>query len=332
MELEKEYQGKEVLIIGGLGFIGSTLAEGLVKLGANVSIMDASLALYGANIFNLEGFRDKLQIEYGDVRDYEAVKRNIMGKDIIFNLAAQIDHNHSMKDPSLDVDINCKGHLNVLEACRKENPKCRIIFSGSRFQYGKIANHDLPVHEKHPLNPLSIYAVHKTTGELYYRAYHEHHKMDTVAFRIANPYGPKAQVKHHGYCIVNWFIRQAIEGKDITIFGDGKQLRDYIFIDDLAEAFLIAGVHPNAKGKVYNVGSGNGTKFIDMANKVVDTTASGNVVNVPWPESYENVETGDFYADISKIHYELGWRPKTSFEDGLRKTVEFYKQNLPKYI
>jgi UDP-glucose 4-epimerase len=332
VDLQKEYLGKKVLIIGGLGFIGSNLAEKLVQLGAKVSIMDPKLPLYGGNLFNIAHFRDKINLDYGDVRDCDAIRRNILGQDIIFNLAAQIDHNYSMQDPSLDIDLNCKGHINVLEECRKNNPNCRIIFPGSRMQYGKISDKDLPVNENHPLNPLSVYAVNKTTGELYYKAYHNHHKMDTVVLRISNPFGPKAQIKHSGYCIVNWFIRQALEGKEISIFGDGSQLRDYIFIDDLVEAMLIIGVHPNARGKVYNLGSGKGIKFKDMVNGVVELTNSGSIKTIPWPENYENVETGNYYSDISKIHFDTSWLPKTSFEEGLKKTIEFYKQNLEKYI
>ncbi len=332
LDLNKEYAGKNVLITGGLGFIGSNLAEKLVKLGANVFILDANLPRYGANTFNIESIKDKIILDYGDIRDPVVVKRNVAGKDIIFNLAGQVDHNYSMEDPHLDIDINCKGHVNILEECRKNNPKCRIIFPGSRFQYGKIADHDLPVNENHQLRPLSIYAVNKTAGELYYKAYHDHHGLNTVVFRIGNPYGPKAQIKHSGYCIVNWFIRKALQEEDITIFGEGNQLRDYIFIDDLVEAFLIAGVHPKANGKIYNVSSGTGTQFIEMAEKIIELVGKGKVVKVPWPKNYQNVETGNFYADISKIHYDLDWTPKIKFEEGIKKTIEFYKQNLDKYI
>jgi len=268
MDFKKEYASKKVLITGGLGFIGSNLAIKLVESGAKVNIMDAKLKRYGSNDFNVQQIKKDIQIDFSDIRDKKAVLKNVRDKDIIFSLAAQTDYNYSLKKPILDIDINCKGHLNILEAVRTANPNCRIIFPGSRMQYGKIEKKDLPVKEEHPLNPLSVYAINKVAGENYYRAYNKHHGLDTLVFRITNPYGPKAQVKHPGYCIVNWFVRQALEGKDLTVFGKGEQLRDYLFVDDLINAFLISGVHLNPKTKVYNVGSGNGTKFIDMVNVI----------------------------------------------------------------
>ncbi len=332
LDLKEQYAGKKVLITGGLGFIGSNLAHKLVSLGGEVTILDANLARYGGNYFNISEIKDQVIVEEGDIRDSSVINRHIFGKNVIFNLAAQVDHNYGMQNPHLDIDINCKGHINVLEECRKNNPNARIVFPGSRMQYGKVSDSDLPVHETHQLRPLSIYAANKAAGELYYMAYNNHHKLDTVSLRVTNPFGPRAQVKHPGYCIVNWFVRQALEGKDITIYGDGAQIRDYIFIDDLVDAFLTAGVHPNAKGRVYNAGSGTPMHFRDMAKQVMGFANGGQVRNVPWPENYENVETGNFYADITRIHSELGWKPETSFEEGLKKTVDFYRENLTRYI
>ena len=330
MDLKREYASKKVLITGGLGFIGSNLAEKLVELGADITIMDSKLERYGGNNFNVQSIRNNIQIDISDIRDKDAVLRNVKDKDIIFSLAAQTDYNYSHKQPNLDIDINCKGHVNILEAARTANPNCRLIFSGSRMQYGKIQK--LPVKEEHPFNPLSIYAINKIAGENYYRAYNLHYKLDTLVFRIANPFGPKAQIKHPGYCIVNWFVRQALEKKPITVCGEGHQLRDYIFINDLVNAFSIAGVHPNPKKRIYNVGSGIGTRFIDMAKTIVRVVGQGEITHIPWPKNYENFETGDYYADISRISTELSWKPSTSLESGLEKTVDFYKKHLDKYI
>lgn len=331
MNLNKEYFGKKILITGGLGFIGSNLAEKLVKLGAEITIMDAKLQRYGSNDFNIKSIKEKVRVNFSDITNKNSVLKNIVNKDIIFSLAAQTDYNYSCEQPSLDVDINCKGHLNILEACRTDNPTSRIIFPGSRMQYGKIQR--LPVDEEHPFKPLSIYAINKIAGENYHLAYNLHHKLDTVILRITNPFGPKAQIKHSGYCIVNWFIRQALEDKPIKIFGDGKQIRDYIFVDDLTDAFVIAGISPNLKKRVYNVGSGIGTHFIDMAKSIVNIVGKGEIIkNIPWPENYENFETGDFYADITRISREFGWKPSTSLEKGLEKTIEFYKKHKNKYI
>ena len=188
--------------------------------------------------------------------------------------------------------------------------------------------------EEHPLNPLKkdIYAIDKTSGEIYYRNYNKESNLNTLVFRITNPFGPRAQIKHPKYGIVNWFIRQILENKPITIYGKGSQLRDYIYIDDLVYAFLTAGIHPNLKTRVYNVGSGVGTKFIDMVNTIVNIVGKGKIKHVEWSKNYENFETGDFYADISRIENELNWKPSISLENGLRKTIEFYRKNLNKYL
>lgn len=328
----ENYKGKRVLITGGLGFLGSSIAQRLVSLGASVTIMDSMLPRHGGNMFNVAGIEKNVEIVSGDIRDKEAVQRNVQGKEIIFSMAAQVDYKHSMDDPLGDTDINCGGHLNILEACRRGNNGCRVIFPGSRAQYGKISEDEVPVNETHALAPQSIYAANKVAAEFYHRLYHDSHGLKTVVFRIANPYGPRAQVKHSAYCIVNWFVRQALEGKDITIFGDGSQRRDYIFVDDVVDAMLVAGTHQNAPGRVYNLGSGTGVQFIEMAKKVVEMAGSGRITHIPWPADSRNLETGDFIADVSRINSELGWRAQTDFSKGLERTVEFYRQNLDKYI
>lgn len=321
--IKTAYKNKNVAITGGLGMMGSSLAHDLVKLGANVLLIDNYLHPYGANLVNLEGIKDKVQVNVADIRDKHSMEKLMTSQDFVFHFASQVSHNISMENPKLDMEINCLGTLNVLQACRKKAHKAKIFFAGSRFQFGKIEY--LPVDEKHPTNPLSAYAVHKLTAEKYCLMFNKHYGMDTVIFRIANPYGPRSQMKHSKYSIVNWFLRQAMEGKDITIFGDGKQLRDYIYISDLVQAFLAAGATEKSKGQVYNVGSGTGTRFVDMVKEVVKVVGNGKVVKLSWPEDYEAVETGDYVTDISKIRNHTGWTPKVSLKEGLIKTFEYYK-------
>jgi nucleoside-diphosphate-sugar epimerase len=330
-DLRDAYHGKKVLVTGGLGFIGSNLSIELVGLGADVTIMDSGLKPYGANDFNVSQIRDRVTIDSSDIRDRASVERNVAGKDIIFNLAAQVGERTGLENPHLDVDINCNGHLNVLEACKVGNKNARVLFPGSRFQYGKIVG-KLPVDEDRPMEPCGIYSINKMAGEKYYMTYFRNFGLDTVALRITNPFGPRAQVKHPSYCIVNWFVRQALEGKEITLFGDGNQMRDYIYVADLVNGMLLAGVHPDARGRVYNLGAGTGTKFKDMAQQIIDIVGSGRLRHVPWPKDYEKIETGDFVADISRIKSELGFEANTSFFSGLEQTVRFYREHLNKYI
>ncbi|MBN2410002.1 MAG: GDP-mannose 4,6-dehydratase [Candidatus Aminicenantes bacterium] len=322
--LQRHYQNKKVLITGGLGMIGSSIALELVSLGADVTLVDAIIEPFGANHFNISPIRDKVTVNISDIRDKESMKSLVAGKDIIFNLAGQVSHNDSIENPFLDAEINYLGHLNVLEACRKVSPEAKILFSGSRLQFGEIER--IPVAEDHPLRPKTPYALNKVAAENLYLYYHRVYGQPTVVFRIANPYGPRAQMKHPKYAMINWFLRLAMEGKCIRIFGDGKQIRDYIYIQDLAEAFILAAASDRVGGEIFNVGSGVGTRFKDMAGSIVRILNKGEIEFVPWPEEYLNIETGDYVTDISKARRLLGWAPKTSLEEGIRRTHEFYKK------
>lgn len=331
MDLCREYKGKKVLITGGGGFIGSNLAIKLVNFGAEVLIMDSKLKPYGFNIFNLHSILDKINIDYSDIRDKNAVEKNIVKKDIIFNLAAQVGEKTGEENPLLDEEINVFGHNNVLQACRRKNKDVRIFFPGSRLQYGKTNGTNI-ISESHPMTPITHYARNKLIGERMYLDINEKNGLDTVIFRIANPFGPRASISNPGYCIVNWFIGMALKNKELPVYGNGMQLRDYIFIDDLTEAIAIAGVHKEAKGKIYNAGSGKGILFRDMAQKITELSEGKSKIKfIEWPEEAKEKETGNFVADIAKIQNELGWNPKYSLEEGLKKTIEYYKENIQYY-
>lgn len=323
-QLQKEFQEKNVLITGGLGMIGSTIAHKLIQLGAKVTLVDAFIRPFGANNFNVSSIKNRVHINISDIRDKESIKALVVDKDIIFNLAGQVSHNDSLKDPFLDADINYLGHLNVLEAIRKYSPKAKILFSGSRLQFGKIEK--IPVPENHPLRPKTPYALNKTAAENLYLFYNRVYGIPVVIFRIANPYGPRAQMHHSKYTIINWFIRLAMEDKIIKIFGNGNQIRDYIYIDDLASAFVLAAANKKVTNEIFNVGSGIGTKFRDMAQLVVETVKNGKIEFVPWPDAYLNVETGDYVTDIAKIKKVLGWTPVTPIAKGIKLTYVFYQK------
>ena len=322
---EINFRGRKVLITGGLGMIGSSIAIRLRQLGADITILDAELPMYGANTFNLEPIRGQVKMVKADIRDRRSLEQLKWDFDMIFNLAGQVSHNDSIENPYLDTEINYLGQLNVLEQARKKNPKARIFFSGSRLQFGKIEA--VPVAENHPQHPLTPYALNKNAAENLHLFYHHIHGISVVVFRIANPYGPRGQMKHSKYCIVNWFVRQAMEGKTITVFGDGKQLRDYIFIDDLVEAMLAAMSSPQAGGEVFNVGSGVGISFQDMTALVVRTVGRGSIRHVGWPADYINVETGDYVSNIQKLCRLTSWRPRISIEEGIRRTVAYFRRH-----
>jgi UDP-glucose 4-epimerase len=324
-----QMKGKRVLITGGLGMIGSTIARKLVAEGAQVTLLDACIEPYGANLFNISDIRSQVEVNISDIRDRESMKVLVKDRDIIFNLAGQVSHNDSIDNPYLDADINYIGHINVLECIRRHNPGAVVFHAGSRLQFGRIdAN---PVAEDHPLRPRTPYALNKTAAENTYFFYHEVHGIRTIAFRIANPYGPRSQMRHSKYSMINWFIRQAMEGKTITIFGDGSQIRDYIYVDDLADAFITAAVCPACYGSAFNVGCGTGTSFRDMVGMVLDIVGSGSMESVPWPEKYINVETGDHITNIEKLRNATGWQPRTDLRTGIRQTCEYYSQHRARY-
>ena len=326
----EKIRGKRILILGGLGMIGSNLACKLVACDAEVTIVDAFIEPFGANFFNVSRIKEKVNISITDIRDTEAMKILVRDKDIIFNLAGQISHNDSIDNPLLDADINYIGHLNVMESIKQYNPKATVLFSGSRLQFGLI--HSLPVNENHPLNPRTPYALNKTASEQMYNYYYNIYGIHTVVFRIANPYGIRCQMKHSKYSIVNFFIRQAMQNATIKVFGDGKQIRDYIYVEDLIDAFILASVSDNTSGETYNIGSGTGTAFIDMVETIIDVVDKGKVEYASWPDDYLNVETGDYITDISKISSGLGWKPRIELREGIEKAFNYYAKYLKHYL
>ncbi|MHA1578941.1 MAG: SDR family NAD(P)-dependent oxidoreductase [Candidatus Freyarchaeota archaeon] len=333
--MKKEYvlermDGQEVLVTGGLGFVGSNLAHRLVELGARVTIYDALLKPYGGNMANIKEIQDKVEVVIGDVRDFDKLKNYVKDKDIIFNNAAQSSHLISMEDPLLDIDINCRGIMNVLEACRKYNDSAKIVYSGSRGQLGKLEYS--PADERHPENPLDIYGVNKVAGEKYHLVYHRIYGMRTTSIRMNNGYGPRAQIKHPKFCILNWFIRQALLNEVITVYGDGKQTRDYNYIDDMVDALILAAQSSKADGEVFLLGSGKEIPIIDLIKLIIKIVGQGEYKHVPWPKESKAIEIGNFFVSYEKIHKTLGWHPVTPIEEGLRKTVEFYKERLEEYV
>jgi len=328
--MENLFTNKNVLVTGGLGFIGSTLTHKLISQGANITIIDNMNPLYGGNMFNISGIEDKINLILDDVQNIEVIKPLIEKSDYIFHLAAQVSYIDSLNIPFEDMDINARSTLNILELCRKYNPSVRIIFSSSRMVYGKVEQSLVTEHSD--TNPLSLYGIHKLTSEKYLLMYFKDFGIPCTILRITNPYGPRQQIKHNKYSLVGWFVRQAMEGKTIKIYGDGRQLRDYIFIEDIVDAMVLTAANQKAIGEIVNIGSGTSTRFCDMVRSVISIVKNGQLEFIPWPENYEKIETGDVSVDISKLHQITLWRPKFSIQEGIRLTHEYYKKNLERYI
>jgi UDP-glucose 4-epimerase len=325
----EHYHQRRVLVLGGLGFIGSNLTARLVALGAQVTLVDNFLPAHGANWFNLEPFRAQVQVHLSDIRSREAMHELVRGQDVIFNIAAQTSHSDSMQDPFLDLDINSKGNLVLLEACRQVNPEGRIVFTGTRAFYGSPPQ--LPATETAPILPRDIYSINRFAAEQYHLIYHLHYGLPVTSVRIGNIYGPRAQMQHPRYNVLNFFVRLALENRPLKIYGDGLQARDYLHVSDACEALLLAGLHPQACGQVFNVGSGFGTPFIELARQIIQLAGSGTLEQVDWPPGSRNYDVGDFIMDISKIQQQLNWRPALSLEQGLAETLSFYRLHQAHY-
>jgi UDP-glucose 4-epimerase len=323
------FKGKEVLITGGLGFIGSNLAIELVRLGAHVTIIDNMLPRQGGNLFNIKDVEDKVRVNFSDVRNQLSMNHLVKGKDFIFHLAGQVNHVDSMKNPIQDLDINCRGTLVLLEALKANNRNAKVIFAGTRGEYGSSVK--LPVDEDHPTNPKGIYAVTNLTAEKMVLVYDDIFGIRGVCLRITNTYGPRHQMGHDEYGVFNWFIRKALDDDMIPVFGDGHILRDFLYIEDLIECLLSVANTDAAYSEVFNVGSGVPVSFYELATRIVQIVDSGRVDFTEFTQERKEVEPGDYYADISKLRRLVKWEPKTALEEGIRKTADFYRTYKKEY-
>lgn len=327
--LSDQWRGARVLITGGLGFVGSNLALRLVAAGAQVTLLDSMLPLYGGNPFNIEPIRDRVQVNFSDIRDRSSMNYVVRGQDYIFHIAGQVSHVDSITDPFTDVDINVNGTLSVLEACRKYNPTARIIFTGTRGQYGPSVTQ--PVDESAPTNPLGMYAITNLTAEKIVLMYQQVHGVRGVCLRITNTYGPRHQMRHNRYGVLNWFVRLALDDATIPIFGDGRILRDFLYIDDLVEALVQCALCETAYGEIFNVGSSQPVSFVDLVRQIVALAGTGRYEFAPFTPERKALEPGDYWSDVTKIRQTVGWEPQVALTDGLRRTLEYYRAHRDHY-
>ena len=323
------YTNKRILITGGLGFIGSNLARSLAVQGANVTLVDSLIPQYGGNTFNIDDIQNKVVVNVCDVRDTYTMGLLIQGKDYLFNLAGQTSHLDSMTDPHTDLDINAAAQLSILEVCRKENPDIKIVFASTRQLYGKPDY--LPVDEKHPIRPVDVNGINKLAGEWYHLLYNNVYGIRACALRLTNTYGPGMRVKDARQTFLGIWIRLLLEGKPIKVFGDGKQLRDFNFVDDCVEALLLAGASDQANGKVYNLGGSEVIGLKDLSKMMVNLGHGGSFELAPFPSERKAIDIGDYYSDFSLITKELGWVPKIDLKDGLKRTLSYYSTHFSHY-
>ncbi len=325
----KTFAGKQVLITGGMGFIGSNLAIQLAELGARVTVIDAMIPDYGGNEFNVSPVREGIRVNYCDIRDELAMNYLVRGQDYVFHLAGQVCHVMSLSNPFPDIEINITGTAVLMEALRKYNKEAIVVYTGTRGQYGPSVS--LPVNEEAATNPKGIYEISNLTAEKIIKVYNDVHGVRSVLLRLSNIYGPRSQMKHSRFGVCNWFIRLCIDNQKIQVFGDGSILRDFCYVDDCVEAILRTAITPEAYGEVFNVGSDIPVSFLELVQSIVKAGGQGGWEFAEFTAERKAQEPGDFYSDITKIERITGWRPETSLEQGLAKTFDFYRNHRDEY-
>ena len=325
----ESFENKQVLITGGAGFIGSNLARKLIELRAKVTIVDSLIPIYGGNLFNLEDIKDKLTINITDVRDPHAMSYLVKGKDYLFNLAGQTSHLDSMTDPRTDLDINASAQLSILEACKQHNQSIKIVFASTRQLYGKPEY--LPVDENHPIQPVDVNGINKLAGEWYHLLYNNVYGIRACALRLTNTYGPGMRVRDARQTFLGIWIRNLIEGKPMQVFGDGLQLRDFNYVDDVVNAILISGQDSRADGQIFNLGSDEVVNLKQLAEMMVEMRPSTKFNIVPFPPERKAIDIGDYYSDFKKIQTLLGWEPIVGIRQGLENSLKYYEEHHKHY-
>jgi UDP-glucose 4-epimerase len=323
------YDGRPVLVTGGLGFIGSNLAIRLVELGADVTVADALIPDLGGNPFNIAPLERRIRVVNADMRDADAVEGLVQGQEVVFSLAGQVSHVDSLTDPVEDLELNYRTQLVVLEALRRRNPEARVVYAGSRQQYGRPQS--LPVDESHPLKPIDANGIHKAAAESAMLLYHRIYGLPTSSLRLTNTYGPRMQMRHPRQGFVSWFVRLAVEGREIELFGGGESLRDFNAVDDVVEAFLLCGERDEAVGEVFNLGHPEPVSIRAFAELLLGLAGDGALTERPFPPDRERIDIGSVYLDFSRIRERLGWQPRVGLEDGLRRTLEYYRAHRDRY-
>jgi len=328
LEYREFYRGRRVMVTGGLGFIGSNLARQLAALGADVLLVDSLIPDCGGNLFNIDGIEAKVRVNIADVRQQSTMNYLVRDREVIFSLAGQVSHIDSIRDPFTDLEINCRSQLTILEACRRHNPAAKVVYAGTRQVYGRPDY--LPVNERHLVRPTDVNGINKVAGEYYHLVYNNVFGVRACSLRLTNVYGPRAQMKHSRYGVVNWFVRLAVDGETMKVFGDGTIQRDFLYVDDCVEAILLAAASDAARTEILNVGVDVPTTFRELA-ETLTTMTGARWEFAPFSAERKAQEPGDFYSDVSKIRRLLGWAPRTPLREGLEKTIAFYRVNKAHY-
>ena len=319
----------KVLITGGVGFIGSNLAHALVQAGAQVALLDSMIPAYGGNLANIDGIRDQVALNFSDVRDRSSLDYVVRDHDVIFSLAGQVSHLRSMVDPETDLEINCRSQLSLLESCRRNNPAVRLVFASTRQVYGRPSS--LPVSEAHPCHPVDVNGINNRAAEMYYELYHQVHGIESVCLRLTNTYGPRMDLRTGDKGFVGVFLRRALLGQDLELYGGGGQRRDFNYVADVVDALVRAATGPGLAGHIFNLGHPQNHSIAELACILGDLT--GCVARaIPFPAELQAIDIGDYSGDFGRFERATGWRPEIDLAVGLERTVAFFREHAEEYL
>jgi UDP-glucose 4-epimerase len=324
-----QFDRARVVVTGGLGFVGSNLAAKLVALGSEVVLIDSLLPNYGGNRFNIALVEDRVRVEIADIRDTARMRPLLDGCDYLFNLAGQTSHLDSMHDPVTDFEINCLAQLTLLEACRAVCPKAVVVFASTRQIYGRPDY--LPVDEKHLLHPVDVNGVNKMAGEAYHILYHDVYGIAATALRLTNTYGPRMRIKDARQTFVGVWLKSVLEGKPFEVWG-GEQKRDFTYVDDAVDAFLLAALTPETKGKVFNLGGERPVSLNTLAQLLVAANGAGTFARHEFPAERRRIDIGDYYAADELFRGVTGWRHNVPLEDGLKRSIDYFRAHGQHYV
>jgi UDP-glucose 4-epimerase len=322
------FAGRNVLITGGLGFLGSNLAIRLVECGASVTLLDSLIPQFGGTMANIAPVQNRAVVNISDMRDANSLEILVQGRDYIFNLAGQVSHGDSMRDPQLDLGVNCVSTMNLVEACRKHNPEARLLYSSTRQVYGRPQK--LPVSEDHPTLPIDVNGINKLAAEYYHLLYHGIYGIRSTVLRMTNTFGPRQRLRGDRQGFAAIFLRLALRGERISLYGGGHQLRDFNYVDDVVDAMLLAITRDGCVGQCFNLGSPRVYSLIQFV-QILQNFCQFELESVPFPADTKIIDIGDYYGDFTKFQGVTGWTPRVDLADGLEKTIAFYREHKATY-
>ena len=328
VDIGSRFSGTNVLVTGGLGFIGSTLAIALVRHGARVTILDSLIPEFGGNPFNIEPVRDRVRVNISDMRDPHSLDILVRDQDFIFHLAGQVSHGDSMRDPQQDLAVNCVSTMNLVESCRQYNPHVKLVYTSTRQVYGVPTR--LPVAEDHPALPIDVNGINKLAAEYYHLLYDRTYDLPSVVLRLTNTFGPRQQIRNNRQGFIGIFIRQALNRETIRVFGTGRQVRDFNYVDDVVEALVAAAATDGCYGRVFNLGAPVFHSLLELVEVLQQLTGVSYEI-VPFPEDRKLIDIGDYYSDYSRFFEATGWQPNTELREGIARTIAFYRAHPKEY-